>query len=105
MYILLHHTIKSNWNISCGRKSPYKPMDVLFMTLTVLKHGGTWDFAQPFRIKSPTFERLIIKFLPMISAKLHEKFVADIAKSYMLEELREKKEEFKILATLLKLFM
>jgi hypothetical protein len=33
------------------------------MTLTVLKHGGTWDFlATPFKIKAPTFEKLVTGF-------------------------------------------
>jgi len=62
LYSILQDSIVKKYNIGRGRKSDYKPMDMLFMTLTVLKHGGTWDFlAQPFKIKGPTFERMINK--------------------------------------------
>jgi len=67
LYGLLEDTIGEKWNIGRGKKCQQKPMDVLFMALTVLKHGGSWDIlAQPFKIKGPTFERMITRFLPII---------------------------------------
>lgn len=66
------------------------------MSLTALKHGGTWDFlAQPFRIKEPAFERLISRFLPIICTKLHKTVVADVAYYYTLDELENKNCTFK----------
>lgn len=96
LYSLLASTIVQNWNIGRGRKCEHKPMDVLLMSLTVLKHGGTWDIlAQPFKIKPATFERMISRFLPIICSKLHKLFVSDVATHYTLDELDTQKKTFK----------
>ena len=64
VYSALEETIKSNWNVVRGRKYNQSLMDVLLMTLVVLKHGGLWDFLDKmFRIKEPTFVRLITGFM------------------------------------------
>jgi len=96
LYGLLEDTIGEKWNIGRGKKCQQKPMDVLFMALTVLKHGGSWDIlAQPFKIKGPTFERMITRFLPIICSKLHKLFVADVASTYTFDELDSEKKLFK----------
>lgn len=70
IYVALETHISANWNIGRGRKFSHLPMDVLFIMLSILKHGGTWDFqTQMFRIKPPTFQRMIICFREMISKK------------------------------------
>lgn len=59
-----------------GRKTPYKPKDILFMTLTVLKHGGTWDHsARIFKIATTCFERLVTKAIISISGPVYDKLV------------------------------
>lgn len=40
LYGKFHEFIVTNWNVVRGRKSSYKPMDMLFMLLTTVKHGG-----------------------------------------------------------------
>lgn len=96
LYSLLEDTILEKWNIGRGKKCQQKPMDVLLMALTVLKHGGTWDLlAKPFNITGPTFERMITRFLPIICSKLHELFVADVAETYTLDALKTEKKTFK----------
>lgn len=59
-----------------GRKTPYKAKDILFMTLTVLKHGGHWDHtARIFKIHTTCFERLVTKAIKAISGPVYEKLV------------------------------
>ena len=96
LYSILQRTIASSWNVGRGRKSKYKPMTALLMTLKVLKHGGTWDFlGQPFGIKEPTFERIITGFLTKIFKKLHDTFVADVANYYTRDELKVEKKNLR----------
>lgn len=51
IYFALEERIRSHWNVGQGRKYSHTQMDVFFMTLSVLKYGGSWDFsAQMFRL-------------------------------------------------------
>lgn len=69
------HVIR-NWNVGRGRRSPQKPKDVLFMTLATAKHGGQWDWlSKMFGMKGPTFERLILNFMGIITPKLKYLYV------------------------------
>ncbi len=43
LYDILFAIIFTNWNTGRGKKSNFKPADVLFMTLVVMKHKGSWD--------------------------------------------------------------
>ena len=68
--------ITSKYNIGRGRKSPFSGNDVLFMVLTVLKHGNNWDLVgRIFKIKEPTFGRLVMKFVHLISERFYHQFV------------------------------
>lgn len=50
--------------------------DVFFMALIVLKHCGRWDIvAHVFKIKSTTFEKMIVNFLKVLSSHLYEIYV------------------------------
>jgi len=51
LYTILHPTMNANWNIGRGRRCLQKPMDVLFMAVTVLKHGGTSSTSNRLRLK------------------------------------------------------
>lgn len=96
LYGKLHNYIVTNWNVGRGRKCTQKPMDVLFMTLTVLKHGGSWDIlGKVFRITGTTFERMITGFMRVIAGELHKLFVQDVADNYTMKHLQEKKTTFK----------
>jgi hypothetical protein len=65
------------------------------MTLTVLKHGGTWDFlATPFKIKAPTFEKLVTGFIDKLVPYLYDKFVDKLRKDMSMEELNGNNRRF-----------
>ena len=49
---------------------------MFFMTLMVLKHASQWDHAaRMFNIKGPTFERLIMEFILMLSEFVYQAFL------------------------------
>ena len=55
-----------------------KPKDVLFMVLAVLKHGGTWEFlARMFGQKTSAFERMVLRFIKLLSEPLYEHYVSN----------------------------
>jgi len=61
LYNKMHDEIVENWNTGRGRRSPFKAMDVFFMLLTTMKHGGSWDvLGKMFNIKTSTFERTVV---------------------------------------------
>lgn len=69
------------WNVGRGRKSTMKGKDMLFMMLTVMKHGGKWDFlGQMFKIKGPTFEKMIVNFMHVVGPPLVSGLIEDIRK-------------------------
>lgn len=75
----MNHVTKE-WNIARGRKPSFKGKDVFFMLLTVLHNGETWAFSsQMFKIKAPTFEKLITNFLKVVSSHLYEGLVMSAA--------------------------
>lgn len=50
------------------------------MTMVTMKHGGTWDIlGATFRIKGPTFEKLITGYLRKLSLYLFDKMVTKLA--------------------------
>ncbi|ETW04038.1 hypothetical protein H310_04424 [Aphanomyces invadans] len=62
--------------------------DVLFMVLTVLKHGGTWDYmGRRFGLKGPTFQRLVIRYLAIIDPMLYETYVVKAANKFTMKKL------------------
>eukprot|EP00171_Calliarthron_tuberculosum_P021823 IDg21823t1 len=96
LYGKLHSHLATRWNVGRGRKCAQKPMDVFFMTLTVLKHGGAWDIlAKVFRMKGPTFERMIVCFMRVLASRVDQLFVQDVGNNFTMAHLREKKRTFK----------
>lgn len=80
--------VSSNWCVRRGRRSSYKPMDVLFMALVTLKHGGTWDsLGKMFEIKGPTFKRLITRFIDHLSDHFYELFVEQLGENFTMTKL------------------
>jgi len=46
------------------------------MLLTVMKHAGHWDFLdQMFKVKGPTFEKLVTGFLSVVCTPLYDALV------------------------------
>ncbi len=88
--------ISENYNVGRGRKSIQSPKDVLFMTLSVLKHGGTWDFlAKMFGQKTPAFERLIVRFVRILSEHLYGQYVTYRHTRWSMKALSENNKLFK----------
>ena len=88
--------IYENYNVGRGRKSTHTPKDVLFMTLSVHKHGGTWDFlAKMFGQKTSAFERLIVRFIRILSEPVYEQYVTYCHKRWSMKELSDKGKLFK----------
>lgn len=45
-------------------------------SITVLKAGGQWEvFARLFAMKGPTFERILMRFIALISDYFYELFL------------------------------
>lgn len=96
IYGQIHGYVITKWNVGRGRKSSVKPMDAFFLTLTVLKHGGSWDIlARVFRMKAPTFERLVIGFMRVIAPRMHKLYVQNVADIYSMVHLQEKDKTFR----------
>ncbi|ETO84081.1 hypothetical protein F444_01979, partial [Phytophthora nicotianae P1976] len=77
-----------HWNVGRGRKSKQQPKDVLFMFLVVLKHCGKWDVvANVLRIKTGTFQKMILSFAEVVSPYLYEKYVVSAAGKFTMEAL------------------
>lgn len=77
--------------VGLGHKSQHTAKDVLLLTLTVLKYSGQWDFlAEMLNLKESTFERLITRFIELLSTHLFESLVLgvknELKMSYMLED-------------------
>lgn len=67
LYGIFYESITTSWNLGRGKRSHHTSMDVLFICIVVLKHGGSWNkLAHIFRVKGPTFMRLITGFMAKI---------------------------------------
>ncbi|ETL84321.1 hypothetical protein L917_15824, partial [Phytophthora nicotianae] len=76
------------WNVGRGRHSQFKGKDVLFMTLVVLKNGGTWEmFSNIFHVKTPTFIKTVTNFIRDIAPKLYDDWVAQKAQEETMRML------------------
>eukprot|EP00171_Calliarthron_tuberculosum_P021722 IDg21722t1 len=96
LYSHLHGEITREWNTGRGKRSEYKAMDVLFMILVVMKHEGSWDqMGNMFRIKGPTFQRLITGFMDKMRKYCVERFVSRIAKTVTMEYCINNRHMFK----------
>ena len=95
LWIMIEDYVSKNWNVGRGKRTQYKAQDVLFMTLTVLKHGQQWNFtARLFSIKCSTFERLITGFLRMISETLFNLCVARVEEKWTMAKCRQEERAF-----------
>jgi len=96
LYSIMHEHIVTTWNVGRGNRSTLKPMDVLFMCLAVLKHGGSWDtLGTVFRIKGPTFMRIMTGFMAKIAPFCAVRFVKKYDEKMGMAFLNEKKTLFK----------
>ncbi|ETP14257.1 hypothetical protein F441_10791 [Phytophthora nicotianae CJ01A1] len=81
-----HMTV--NCNTGCGRRSSFGGKDVFFMLLTVLKNCGKWDVvAAVFRVKTPSFQKMVTKFATVLSPFLYETLVASALERFPMKKL------------------
>lgn len=77
------------YNTGRGQRSVVKPKDALFITMTVLKHGGQLQMlARIFAMKSQSFERLVTRMLTLLSDHIYEDFVVEVGKMYTMDRLQ-----------------
>lgn len=88
--------ILANWMTGRGKRDTYKAEDVLFVTITTLNHVGNWDFlVKMFGMKGPTFKRLVISFIFILSDLMYTKFLQDWERSYTMAIIRTDCSSFK----------
>lgn len=83
------------WYRGRGKRSSYKLMDVLFMTLTVYKNGGAWDFLSAiFKIQTTTFQRMIWKYVETVGPEAYRSLVECKDDYFTMNRLRRKQCQF-----------
>lgn len=66
------------------------------MYLVVFKHGTNWDVvAHVFNLKTPTFQKMIVKFIEGIWENLHVSLVKEIDCSYTFADLIAENVKFR----------
>ena len=92
----LSDLITQTYNVGRGRRSKVSGKDALFVTLTMLKHGGQWDMlARVFDMKVPTFERLVTRFVQLISHFVFACFVEKVGELHTMADLQKSQQTFK----------
>jgi len=78
----------TRWNVGRGKKCRYTAVDVFFTTLSVMKNGGDCAvLANSFGIKAPTFEKMIVHFLDLLSPHLYSFYVEQAARSDTMKKV------------------
>ncbi|ETV69645.1 hypothetical protein H257_14668 [Aphanomyces astaci] len=68
---------------------------MLFMTVTSMKHCGTWDVvATMFAAASPTFSKRVITFLEAIHPHLKTKYIDNVGAKWTMEHLTSTGQRF-----------
>ena len=79
LWQLLETFIKQNYNVGRGKKCQVSEKDMLFVLLAVLKRGDDWDvLGRVFKIKGRKFERMMSKFVSIISDHVYKFFCQNI---------------------------
>ena len=93
---LLETYIELNYNVDRGEKCHASGKDILFMLLAVVKYGGNWDIlGRVFKIKGPKFERMIPKFVSIMSDHVYKLLVVRTSSDFVMQLLRETHQNFK----------
>lgn len=96
----LREHIAKKYNRERGKRSQYQGNDVVFMSLTVCTHSGQWDFLDKmFNIKGPTFERLIMNFIKLLSDYAYNVYVVAAADSFDMTTFFRNKSVFRTYGT------
>jgi hypothetical protein len=78
LWLTVRDHVRMNYNVGRGRRSEIKPKDAFFMTLVMLKEGGTWESnAKRFRLATTTFTDVVTKFIKMLAPKIYVDYVEE----------------------------
>ncbi|RHZ03062.1 hypothetical protein DYB31_013581, partial [Aphanomyces astaci] len=84
----LQFSVSQEWNVGSGRKCEVSGRDMLFMTLTSMKHCGSWDVVSVvFKEKSPMF-------LAAIHPTLRAKYIDTVLDKYSMQHLHTSGHRF-----------
>ena len=96
LWQLVERYATKSYNKGGGKKSHNSRKDILYMFLTTLKDGGHWEILdRVFKIKGPTFERMITKYVTMICSHLHDLVVAKIPSEFSMSALIDAQQKFR----------
>lgn len=92
--------VSENWNLGRGRKTPQGGKVVLLFTLTAYavqylrtRVSGT-SSGRLFNIPGPTFERLVMRYIFMVSDTTFVNCTSDFAESCTMRRLINEKKTF-----------
>ena len=90
LFDMFRENAEPAWNGGRGKKSAFTAKDVFFMLVTLLKHGGQWDFVgRMFCINGPTFERTIMRMVDIVNKDMYEHLVEQTNEKYNMKKLNE----------------
>ncbi|OWY99178.1 hypothetical protein PHMEG_00029871 [Phytophthora megakarya] len=96
LWISVRDHVRANYNVGRGRRSEIKPKDAFFMTLVMLKEGGTWDSnAKRFRLATTTFTDVVTKFIKMLAPKVYVDYVEERCDQATMRMARTKDKTFR----------
>ncbi|ETW04933.1 hypothetical protein H310_04032 [Aphanomyces invadans] len=89
IWAIVESTVVPSWTLGRGRKSPTSTKDAFYMTLVVLKHYNPWDkHALDFRMKAPTFEKMIHRMIDLVEPVLYGHYVQPVTMTQQIERDR-----------------
>ena len=96
LYGIIHTTITPKWNNGRGKRSKHKRMNVLFMSLVVLKIKSSWDqLGHIFQIKISTCIHIMHGFMEKIYEFCVERFVEKYDEKSTMHSMIEENRLFK----------
>lgn len=96
IYDSIHEHVVDKLNVGRGRKSVYKPRNVLFIIFTFSKHCESWGFlSKMFYIPASSFQNLILGFVKIISPECFKLWVEDVVLEWDMDTLQKSNQRFK----------
>ena len=84
----LRECVEAKRNKGRGKRCKQSRKDAMFMLLTVLKHGGQWDFLElMFTVSAASFKRVVVTMLEIVCDYACKHFVEDMLRKYCVSVL------------------
>jgi DDE superfamily endonuclease len=89
-------SISAHWSVGRGRRTRFRPMDVLFMVIVTLKYGSQWDAsALIFNTKAGTFQKMISTFIDALSMAFYSLFVVRARREFTMKNMASTGQRFR----------